>query len=206
MNKTPFIHLLILHLSITLLSSHQSAAQKVITDTFTYYSFGEYCEGISFCEYLVPDSTYHRLNGKAPDLVNGQFNYAKFCHPLGYDDKGELYGYKDFDLIIGTERFEYSFPQYCYYLKTDVLLNSISELQLYNFKTKETLTVEKYTITYDNEVYDLPEQQQELVKCLKSSKRDQLIKVEIASRTYPNNDQMCGKVKMDFHAMSFRLK
>lgn len=184
--------------------------QQVIIDTFSYYSYGEYCEDIMVCEYLVPDSTFLRLNGKIIGDVGYQLKYQNYCFRLGYDNQGELYSFKDFELQIGNMGFEFSYPQYSFIIPKKSLCENLKDTKLFSHKTKETINVKTLYLTKGNSKktqFNLPADNLKLYEFLASiDNKNRILKIEVDSIFYPNHKEECGSITTHFPAINFKLK
>ncbi len=117
--------------------------QRLISDTITAYTYDVFCEEILVIEYFVPDSIYAKYKGRTPE--NG-IKYERHRYPLGYNKKGECFGYKDFILQIGGENYEFSYPQYSYDIRKKDLLNALKDAQFYNVKTEDTFELKYHLL------------------------------------------------------------
>jgi hypothetical protein len=202
-----FLVLLILLLAF---ATKKVYSQKLIIDTFTYTQYDVYCESVMVCEYLVPDSTFQRLNGKSPDEeTEGILKYQKYCYNLGYDKDWKLYSFKDFELRLADKGIEFSYPQYSYFIYKDSLINTIKDITLYSHKTKELFKVKRLYLTIDTGLrkgFDLPVDKIELNNFLETiDKSSRMLKLQVEPIKYPIIQEDCGSILVEFPTIEFSL-
>lgn len=192
-------------------SSKGLYSQKLIIDTFTYTSYGVYCESVMVCECLVPDSTFSRINGRLPDEeTQGALKYQKYCYNLGYDKDLNLYSFKDFEFQIGNKGFEFSYPQYLYSISKRSLLENLKNVNLFSYKTQENFEVKILYLSIDSGLkkqFNIPDDEVALNKFLESiDKRSSVLKIEIEPIEYPVNEEECGNIIVYFPRIEFSLR
>jgi len=206
-----YLDLFIKILALLILISNGLYGQKNLIDTSVYYQYGVYCEGVMVCECIIPDSLFQRLNGKFPNEEKGEsLKYQKYCYNLGYDNNGEFYSFKDFEIRIGALGFEYAYPQYSFSINSRSLKEHLSNIILYSYKTRKKYDVKTLYLSFESVVkkqFNLPFDDIKLNEFLEAiSERKGTLKLAIDPIEYPNHTDTCGNVLTYFPEIEFNLQ
>lgn len=184
-------------------------AQRIITDTIVYYSYGQFCEDVRVCKLILPDSTYKRINGKVPDRVFTEFKYESNCFPVAFvGDK--LYTYSDFHLMLGVKKIEISFPSYTFGVSRKYFLENIKGISLFENESDETIPIENIQLVLPNyNVINIDLHNSDSIDIEELSKRLKGIanvRLKVPRFIYPVEEiKGCGRANLEFPEIIVRL-